>query len=130
MNWDWQPGLACGPFVFGEPLPAASEELSIEDLGWSDDGTGWDSYAIQKDQGTVHVAEGRIVAVECWQSLRYLGIDLLGLRLAELQTLFGDKLKSGPLVGDSQGFEVDELGAAFWIEDECVASVSVNAVGG
>jgi hypothetical protein len=124
MSWNWEPGVCLGPFVFGQALPENRAELGLEDLGWSDDGTGWESFSAQDGAYTVHVAAGKIVALECWSKLLFRGQNLVGLTQAEVQTLLGD----GELAMKVGSLDWNAMGLSLWMEGGSVESASLTQV--
>lgn len=129
MNWNWIPGIRCGPYFFGQPLPV-SAGLTLTLLEPSCDGADWQTYRVGDEEARVRVENGVITAVECTLSLCYRGrIELLRLSVNRVDTILGGVLSLERLWGDGTSmYEAESLGLTLWVEDGKVESATVESV--
>jgi len=128
VNWEWEPGIGLGPFRFGAALPASTLACPIVDLGWGDDGTGWESFGVLAGAFTVHVEAECVVACDCWQRVEYRGCNLVGLTPDQLAALLGVELSISQVAPADEALEAEALGASFWFAEGRVQSVTVNRI--
>ncbi|WP_146658878.1 hypothetical protein [Enhygromyxa salina] len=128
MNWDWIPGLRCGPFRFGKPLPSLPE-IELARLEPSCEGADWHVYRVGDEEARVQVDDGTVTAVECVRSLSYLGSsELLGLSIPAVESLLGRVLVRAEHWGDDTAmYEAQSLGLTLWVEGGRVESTTVEA---
>lgn len=129
MIWDWLPGVRCGAFTFGKPLNTDNHGLSVVLLEPDYEGADWETYVLGKQEARVHVKEGNVVSVECLRSLRFQGVEILGLSHAELPMVLGrqpDKRRAWP--DGSETLEVADLGLTLWSEQGRVESATVEPI--
>jgi hypothetical protein len=128
MNWDWMPGVRCGPFVFDQALPDLVD-ATLTLLEPACDGADWRSYRVGHEEARVRVQDGVLTAVECVKSLRYLDRDeLLGLPIDEVEAIIGEALVRAKHWDDGSAmYEAKRLGLTLWVEDGRVESGTVEA---
>ena len=128
MIWSWIPGVLCGPFRFGEPLPPL-DIGRLTRLEPSCEGAAWQTYRVGDEEARVRVEDGVVTAVECIQSLKFLGrSELLGLPVRAAQERLGATLVETKRWEDGSAmYEAERLGLTLWVEGERVESATVEA---
>lgn len=128
MNWDWIPGIRCGPFQFGKALPSLPN-IGLTRLEPSCEDADWQTYRVGDEEARVRVDDGAVTAVECAKSLKYLGrSELLGLSTRAVEALLGEVLVQAKHWGDGTAmYEAENLGLTLWVEAGRVESATVEA---
>jgi hypothetical protein len=128
INWDWIPGVECGPLRFGEPLPQLAA-VEISRLAPDCEEADWQTYRVGDEEARIRVAEGVIVAIECTKSLCYLGrVELLGMSLKAAQTTLGEILALRESWDEEAMYESENLGLTLWIEGGFIESATVEGL--
>lgn len=128
MSWDWKPGVSVGKLVFGGALHPDSLDVAVERLPPSSDEADWETYRIGDEQGRISVDDGKIISVECVESLQLDGNELLGLSISEMNRLLPKAAVLCEAYEDGdERWECEELGLVLWVEDGVVASATVSS---
>lgn len=128
MYWDWKPGVSVGKLIFGGSLRPDSLDFPIERLPPSFDEADWETYRIGDELGRFSVEDGKIVSVECVESLRLNDHELLGLSISEMNHLLPKAAMLCETYEDGdERWECEELGLTLWVEDGVVASATVSS---
>lgn len=102
MNWERQRSV--GPFGFGEPISRYLDGFGLERVEGPPDATGWTTFNYDGDECQVHTEDGFVVSIACYRSFVVGGREMIGLPLAEAQTVLGS--------------EPSEFGEPLWSSDE------------
>jgi len=124
MMWDWIPGVRCGEFRFGSAFDAGAYSLSVE-LDVGDDEHS--SYRAGDGEAYVSVSAGVIDAVECWSSLRYRSVEILGLPVAAVALLLGGAAERTDTWEGGSSWDLPALCVTLWEEAGVVESATVWA---
>lgn len=129
-HWDWNPGVSVGELVFGAALAPERLGVPVERLPPSSEDADWETYRIGDELGRVSVADGKIVSVECVQSLRWNGQELLGLGIGDVNRLLPRPAARCEVYDDGdERWECEALGLMLWVEDGVVTSATVSSPG-
>jgi hypothetical protein len=133
MNCEWTPLIRVGPLEFGANIGPLVEEGVVIPLEYDDDSTGWETYAYGGDAVCVHVDDGRIVSVACYQQCLLRSRNLIGLDFASAVELIGFSPSCEPdiiLIDEEpqQVFEIEEVEAQLWVKDGIVVTVFCSGI--
>jgi hypothetical protein len=118
--WDWKPLLSVGPIYFGDPVKKLVENQGLKLMDFDDGITEWDTYQVPNGETTVHVEDGKVVSVGCYENLYFNGKNLLGLTLDTVRTILGKEDEIGEEIIDKTPVEYERLGLQIWIRNEIV----------
>ena len=128
MTCDWVPLIRLGLFEFGTPIRDYIDKLPLTLLADPDDETGWDTYAVPGDSLRVHVDEGQITSIACYDNCILKGKNLIGLDFDEAKQHLGADPSEEPDTiyideEPQQVFEFDYVEAQLWVKDGRVVTV-------
>jgi len=128
ITWNWVPKIGLGPFKLGKKIEKYKKEFELILLD-EEDSTNWDSYKLPKLDVYIDVEDGIIESIQSDEYFCYVGINLIGLTLSELnKNLPNSSLNIGDYVeyddGDIQiPYDFDELGLQVWLSNDKVVSI-------
>lgn len=128
MTWDWSPGVSVGVFVFGKKLPE-NAEISIRLISEKDDHEDepWETFIVGENAAMVYVEDGVIESVECLDSIRLYGFEMIGSHIDELSLRFDLQLKLDDRhANGSESWVSSSEMMTCWVEHGIVQSVSVG----
>lgn len=123
--WKWMPGESVGPFHFGSDADTVVHRFGLRKLEPDCPGADWETYEIPGYDSRLSAEEGKIISINCWDSLYYHDLDLLGLDIDQVRSIFGVEDRLDPL-GDTGMSAVyyGSLGLTLWLEGWMVKSAS------
>jgi hypothetical protein len=124
----WVPGIKCGQFNLGKPF----SDITLTSMGFKKadiPGTDWITYKSNEYQASIHIKNGIIVSIECFESLHFSGIDLIGQKKQKLPKILGCKPTQIEYPDGSVMLEVQRLGLTLWAKNDCVNMAMVEAKG-
>lgn len=132
--WSWHPKIGLGPFKLGTNIDAYLRNYNLfPNNTEEDDGTNWDSYKISGVDTFIDVENGVIESIRSFEFFYYMGKNLIGLTLEELnQKLPNSAKEKGDSVeyedGDIQTpYDYDDLGLQIWLsKNRVVSAICIN----
>ena len=122
--WRWTPLKSIGPFDFGTAIISYLGEYDLSLVESNDDPTEWDTYDVEGYDVRVHVDNGKITSVGCYEEFLFEGCNLLGKSLDEIISKIGQKPSGNP---DEINFEEDsDVGQLVYEFDECALQVWIK----
>jgi hypothetical protein len=125
MNWDWIPCVMVGEFKFGESFEPKKYSADIVPLGPPFEGAEWESYRVGDKDAHVSVQDGVITSVECWNSIRFNGTEILGLSEGDIPRILGFVPQEKDRWPGGMQLNIEHLGITLWIEEGYVESATV-----
>lgn len=131
VAWLLVPNISLGPFVFGSEVAAYIDKFGARlevdpDAGHLE----LQTYSLPNTDGYLGVENGILISVTVRKGAFYKGVDIVGLRISELDSLLGCSADDcGPAVeydsGEAQTpYDYFEFGLQVWTVAEKVVSVS------
>jgi hypothetical protein len=125
VNWDWTPCISVGEFKFGERFEPKKYSAEVALLEPDCEGAEWETYRVGDEEARVAVWDGVITSVECWHSMRFNGVEILGLSEEELPGVLGSVPQEKDRWPGGAQLNVEQLGITLWIEEDYVESATV-----
>ncbi len=129
--WQLVPNISLGPFVIGTKIDdyvarfgARLEEESDADL------TGWQNYSLPHSDDYLCAEDGLLVSATARGGVTYKGAELVGLTIADLESLLGccaDDIGDAVEYDDGEvqtPYDFNDLGLQVWTVDDKVVTVS------
>ncbi len=128
MNWDWIPLQRVGVFLFGAEIDSFRNECKLEPVQEEySDSVGWEVYGIFGEDVRIFVENEVVVQLACYESIKYDGVELIGLSIDSLIDVLGFEptgKDSVEIEGETQVvYEFDDLEAQFWTSRGRVTTV-------
>ena len=128
MQHDWVPLKRVGPLELDGSIARFVADRTVVYYE-ADDATGWVDYSYDGDAIMVHVEDGSIVAVTCYQQCLLNGTNLIGLDYETVEKLLGCPTASSPDVIEIDDepelvYDFDQVGANVWVRNGRVVSIT------
>jgi len=128
ISWDWNPGVAVGPFQFGSDAGDVIARFGLRKLEPDCFSAFWDSYEIPDCESSISVEDNKIASVECYDHLYHKSKDILSLDISHARSILGPETKSEvhPYVEGILVVYYDDLGLTLFVDGERIESATCN----
>lgn len=128
MVQDWEPLVRLGVFEFNKSIGKFVEQSLLVRLPDDEDATGWQTYGVRGASIRVHVADGLVTSVACYDECILHGQNLIGMDFDEARRVIGsepsEEVDTIYISEEPQEvFEFEDVEAQVWVRDGRVVTV-------